>query len=129
MKTIKKITTGVFALIFGLGLLFTQSAFKSSSKNETIFKAPVTLYYHGPSYSKAEVEIESNWTTVANEPACDDVQEAACRIIVDESAIDYSAPSPQLKSDANLTADFNTPTASAYVTGSNYNMTILNRSN
>lgn len=129
MKNSKKITSGILALLFGIAIVFTQSAFKGSSPEASQLKAPVTLYYNGPNLNEANVETEAYWTTAPNEESCDDFDEAACRIIVDESAVDYTGMTPKLKSDAALQADLNSPTSTAFVTGSSvYSIIPENRS-
>lgn len=119
MKNLK-IKSGLLAFVFGLAIVFSQSAFKYVEKQNGRSFDQRTFYYHGPStYSVAEVEDEANWTTVPSEDLCDQTNQIACRIDIDLSFVDNpSSPSPTLNSSADLDATYNTPTSSAYITGS-----------
>jgi len=124
MKNLKKISFGVFAFIFGLTLILTQSAFKFA-KTGSLNRAPVTFYYHGPDYSEEEVTDESNWTSEEPQESCDNEDQAPCTITVDDSFVDGSG---NLESSTDLRADLNTTTSSYYISGSDDNlMTIVNK--
>ena len=118
MKNLKIFNTGIIALIFGLAIIFTQSAFKpATGKNPSGLRAEL-LYYHGPDYSQIEVTRASNWTGESTSEFCDDVDNAACTITVDPEFVDYSGTYPELKSDANLTAaPHGTVNPTYYITG------------
>ncbi|MGA9651326.1 hypothetical protein [Pedobacter sp.] len=119
MKNLK-IKSGLLALVFGLAIVFSQSAFKYVEKQTGKSFDTRTFYYHGPStYTQAQVEDEANWSTVPSEDLCDQTNQVACRIDIDLSFVDNpSSPAPTLKSTANLVAAYNTSTSSAYITGS-----------
>ncbi|CAH0266833.1 MULTISPECIES: hypothetical protein [unclassified Pedobacter] len=125
MKTIKKISFGAFAFILGLTLVLTQSAFKGSPL-KAFKRVPTTVYYHGPDFSQAEVQNESNWTTSTNSQTCDSSPQAPCRLIIDSSYI----LSGQLQGTANLTSSLYTgdDEESYFVTGSaDEDMSITNK--
>jgi hypothetical protein len=115
MKNLKKFSFGVFAFIFGLALVFTQSAFKPANPSGSGLE-PITLYYHGPTYSVSDVTTESYWNNTPPSSECLDTDQQACEITVDRAFVDNPDTAPQLKSSANLTATFASGTA--YVTGS-----------
>jgi hypothetical protein len=112
-----KIKSGLLAFVFGLAIVFSQSAFKYAN-NQSFDKR--TFYYHGPSSStQAQVEDENNWSTVLPDEECRNQQEAACEIQIDESYVDNpSSPAPTLNSSANLSSALNTTTSSSYITSS-----------
>lgn len=114
MKTLRKISFGVFAFIIGLGLVLTQSAFTGSSTLSG--RAVKTLYYHGPDFSLANVTDESNWNGNPVEETCQNVNIAACSITIDDSYVDASGPVDQLQNSANLTATL--ASGKAFITGS-----------
>ncbi|WP_316736747.1 hypothetical protein [Pedobacter aquatilis] len=129
MKNLK-IKSGLLAFVFGLAIVFSQSAFKYADKQNGKSFDTRTFYYHGPStYSVAEVEDEANWNTTPPEELCDQQLQAACRIDIDVNYVDNpSSSTPTLKSIANLSAVYNTPTSSAYINGSaDVNMTKENK--
>jgi hypothetical protein len=101
MKNLKKISSGFLALVFGIALVFTQSAFKNPSAAKSGKRLPVTVYYHGPSdYSQINVTNESNWTTTPNTGGCDSTPEVACSITLDGSYVSGTT----LKTEADLEA-------------------------
>jgi hypothetical protein len=118
MKNLK-IKSGLLALVFGLAIVFSQSAFKYATNNGGKGFDQRTFYYHGPSaYTQAQVEDESNWTIVPNDD-CDAENQAACEIKIDVSFVDNpSSPTPTLSPSANLVSAYNSLTSSAYITGS-----------
>lgn len=127
MKNLKKLSFGAFAFILGLTLVLTQSAFKGSPI-KAFKRIPVTVYYHGPDFTKAEVENEANWTTTNNSESCDSQEQKACRLNIDNSFVS----SGQLQSSANLSAlPYTNPITSEqsyYVeTSSDTNMEPINR--
>ncbi|WP_316826049.1 MULTISPECIES: hypothetical protein [Pedobacter] len=114
MNTLKKISFGAFAFIFGLTLVLTQSAFKPAGIIASLKRVPVTVYYHGPSFLQAEVEKESNWTTTTNSQTCNDVDQVPCSLQIDNSYVSAGV----LQNSALLSAAPNTITATYYVQGS-----------
>jgi len=124
MKNLKKISFGVFAFLFGLSIVFTQSAFKGDvAKN--FKRLPVTLYYHGPDFSSTEVVKPENWNDDAPEDACSPAQQQACSITIDDAFVQTVGGKRELNNSAALTADPNGSTY--YVTGSaDESMTIVN---
>lgn len=118
MKNLK-IKSGLLAFVFGLVIVFSQSAFKNATNPNGKNLVLRSFYYHGPTtYAQAEVEDESNWSTSPNE-GCNDVNQIPCLIRVDESFVDNpSSPTPTLKATANIQASLNSPTSSYYVSGS-----------
>ncbi|KQS36851.1 hypothetical protein [Pedobacter sp. Leaf194] len=128
MKNLK-IKTGLLAFVFGLAIVFSQSAFKYVNNGGKAV-ASRTFYYHGPNtYTQAQVEDESNWSIAPPEDLCNNVNQAACEIIVDENFVDNpSTPTPTLKSSLNLVSSYNSGTSSAYITSSDDpSMTLENR--
>jgi hypothetical protein len=127
MNTLKKISFGVFAFLFGLTIVFTQSAFKGDiAKN--IKRLPVTLYYHGPDFSQPEVLDESNWNNDAPEDECTDAQQRACSITISDEFVETTGSYRELKDEAILRASASGSTY--YVTGSeDGSMAIVNSEN
>eukprot|EP00744_Colponema_vietnamica_P037632 GILI01068826.1.p1 GENE.GILI01068826.1~~GILI01068826.1.p1 ORF type:complete len:123 (+),score=3.28 GILI01068826.1:346-714(+) len=120
MKNAKKLM--LFAFILGIGLVFTQSAFKST--NRTLY----TFRYVGADYLKASVENESNWIYDSSAASCDDSPEQACTIKVDAAFVNNPTTTPSLKSSLNLVAALHSP-GSAYVESADDDqMEIINRS-
>ncbi|WP_316848925.1 hypothetical protein [Pedobacter agri] len=99
MKTLKKISFGAFAFILGLTLVLTQSAFKGTTL-KTIKRIPLTVYYHGTTFSQASVTNESNWSTTPNDGGCDEEPEVACQMTIDSQFISGGT----LQQDADLQA-------------------------
>jgi hypothetical protein len=123
MNTLKKISFGAFAFIFGLTLVLTQSAFKNGPMVAT--KAVTTLYYHNASYALSDVTTESNWNTTPPESPCIQRDQQACSVTINSTYVDFTPAVPVLKSSATLTAALSSGTA--YVTGSADNtMAIIN---
>ncbi|WP_443938808.1 hypothetical protein [Pedobacter sp. MW01-1-1] len=106
-----KNNVGVFAILFGLALIFTQSAFKAVNSYKSSGLEPITLYYHGPTYSLTDVTTESYWNGTPNEEECADVDQQACSITIDRSFVDNPDTAPQLNSSANLIGTFASGTA------------------
>ena len=104
--------SGLLTLVLGLGLVFTQSAFKSANLQKKGF-APVTFYYHGPNFTKFEVEDESNWNTTSPGGSCLG-NDKACSITVDEDYVDNPSTTPTLNPSINLEAE-NSPASLARV--------------
>ncbi|MBD1433761.1 hypothetical protein H8B06_13055 [Sphingobacterium sp. DN00404] len=61
------------------------SAFKITESKEGKLLAPVTIYFHGEADDPTQVAEESNWTDEPNEENCNDIDELACSMEVDES--------------------------------------------
>lgn len=119
MKNLK-IKSSLLAFVFGLAIVFSQSAFKYASSKDGKGFDQRTFYYHGPSaYTQAQVEDESNWNITPPEDECNNSNQAACQIQIDVSYVDNpSSLTPTLNSSANLTSAVYSPTSSAYITGS-----------
>ncbi|WP_316831935.1 hypothetical protein [Pedobacter aquatilis] len=116
MKTkIKNLSTGLFALVFGLTLVFASSAFKAVSKGDK--RISYTFYYDGPDYTATEVTDESNWKYDADDNTCSDVNEQACTIRVSSAFVDNPTTAPTLKTSLNLTAAASAPSVN-YINGS-----------
>jgi len=119
--TIKNLSKGLLAAAFGLALVFGGSAFKADSK-----RVQYTFRYDGSIKSKAQVETLSNWVYDPNATGCDEVQQEACIIHVDQAFVNTSG-TPTLNASLNLVA---TPVTSsrAYVSSSDDDtMEIQNR--
>ena len=85
MKNSKKINFGLLGLILGLGLVFTQSAFKSA-------KAPVQYQYISNSHLPADIKDINNWQAVSsNSPACGEGDEVVCRYTYDGNTAAFSS--------------------------------------
>jgi len=80
MKNLKNLMP-IFALILGLSLVFTQSAFKSAGSPT----AERYWYYDNPSNDDADVMNHLNWTQAApsDESTCVADAERPCKIFVD----------------------------------------------
>ena len=119
MKNLK-IKSSLLAFVFGLAIVFSQSAFKYASSKDGKGFDQRTFYYHGPTtYTQAQVEDESNWSIAPPDQLCNDEDQAACEIKIDVSFVDNpSSPTPTLNSSANLSSALYSPTSSAYITGS-----------
>ena len=120
MKNLKNLLP-VLALVLGLCLVLTQSAFKGTKAGQYTFR------YNGPDHSKANVENESNWIYTTDPITCDDTPEQACSIVVDEAFVNNPLTTPTLKSSLNLDV---TPfsSSSAFVSGSDdATMEVVNR--
>jgi hypothetical protein len=118
MKNLKNLLP-VLALVLGLGLVLTQSAFKSVKTDQYTFR------YNGPDYAQANVENEANW--VHDESVtCVDAPQKACSIVVDQAFVNNPSTTPTLKSSLNLQSDIYSGTA--FVEGSDDgSMEIINR--
>ncbi|RZK37834.1 MAG: hypothetical protein EOO90_24145 [Pedobacter sp.] len=118
MQNLKKMLP-LMALVLGMGLVLTQSAFKTTKTDQYTFR------YNGPNYSQANVENEANW--IHDESvACTDVPQKACSIKVDASFVNNPLTTPTLKSSLNLATDLYSGTA--FVEGSDDgSMEIINR--
>ena len=101
MKNLKLILPAL-AIILGLGIVFTQSAFKGEAKGKRL---QYTFRYNGPDHSKANVENESNWVYTTSPITCDDVPQEACSIVVDQAFVNNPLTTPTLKSSLNIVAD------------------------
>jgi hypothetical protein len=121
MNTLKKISFGAFAFIFGLTLVLTQSAFKPAGILASLKRAPVTVYYHSNDFSQTEVEKESNWTTTPNSQSCNDVDQAPCSLEIDNSYV----TSGVLQNSAALSAAPNTVTESYYIQSSDDDLMVI----
>lgn len=88
---IKKAST---AAIVALAIVAGFSAFKSSKKESTgKILAPVTLYFHGDPEIQAQVQNASLWNTTPHGNSCDEVDEAACSMVVDNSDLNAAGTS------------------------------------
>ena len=115
----KKVSKGLVAAALAFIFVFGASAFKGEYKRDT-----QRFRYNGPDHTEAEVEKLSNWINDSEAPACNEVQQQACVIVVDDL---YVNPDGSLKSTLNLAATEYTP-SSAYVSGSSdFSMQIENR--
>lgn len=119
MKNLK-IKSSLLALVFGLAIVFSQSAFKYASSKDGKVLDQRTFYYHGPNaYTQAQVEDVTNWSIAPPDQLCDDENQAACEIKIDVSFVDNPlTPTPTLNTSAALTSAVYSPTSSAYITGS-----------
>lgn len=111
----KKSNFGLLALALGLGLVFTQSAFKAENNSK---RAEFTFYYDGPSFDVADVTNEANWKYDSEANECSGINDQACTIRISDAYVDNPLTTPALKSTANLTATLRSPYNTAYVTGS-----------
>ena len=96
--TVKKVSKGLMAAALGLVLVFGASAFKEDSK-----RVQYTFKYTAANKSKAQVETLSNWTYEPNAAGCNEVQQEACIIHVDEAYVNTSG-TPTLDPSLNLAA-------------------------
>ncbi|MFC3560194.1 hypothetical protein [Pedobacter jamesrossensis] len=120
-KIIKNLSKGILAAAFGLALVISGSAFKADSK-----RVQYTFRYDGANKSKAQVETLSNWIYDPSAAGCDEVQQEACIIHVDQAFVNTSG-TPTLDPSLNLVATPYTSTR-AYVSSSDdENMDIENR--
>ena len=78
MKNLKNLLP-LFALILGLSIVFTQSAFTSTTKSATT----TYWYYTGPNNDEAEVLDHDNWSMVDPNDTCLETAQKPCRISVD----------------------------------------------
>jgi len=119
MKNLK-IKSSLLAFVFGLAIVFSQSAFKYASSKDGKGFDQRTFYYHGPNaYTQAQVEDVTNWSIAPPDQLCDDENQAACEIKIDVSFVDNPlTPTPTLNTSAALTSAVYSPTSSAYITGS-----------
>ena len=108
---IKNLSKGLMAAALGLVLVFGGSAFKADSK-----RVQYTFRYNSSDKSQAEVEKESNWIYSPSSAGCNQVQQEACIIHVDQSFVNTSG-TPTLDPSLNLLATPYTSTQ-AYVTSS-----------
>jgi len=123
MKNLKKISSGFLALVFGIALVVTQSAFKNPAPAKNSKRVPVTVYYHGPDFSQANVTTESNWTTTPNTEGCDGEPEVACSLTIDSDYISGTT----LKAEADLQAE-ESASSRYYITETEDDLaTIVNR--
>ena len=72
-------------MILGGAMIIGFSAFKGAEAYAGKSLAPVTVYFHGDPTIRSQVEDESRWTTTSNGQSCDNTDELACSIIVDNS--------------------------------------------
>lgn len=68
--------------------IVTFSAFKISSSNAAFMTIPV--YFHGDATDQDQVADENNWTILPNGKNCDDVDNLACMILVDNTDLNSS---------------------------------------
>jgi len=110
----KNIQLGALAVLFGLTLVITQSAFTADKENLVKY----SFRYSGPNtMTEAEVEDESNWTYDPSTTGCPSGADEACTITIDQAYVNTSAPNPQLDPSANLVADLGS-FGTAYVASS-----------
>jgi len=98
-RTFKNLSTGILAAAFGLALVFTGSAFKASKLNRVQY----TFRYNDANHSKANVEDESKWVYAPTAAGCDEIQQRACTILVDQAYVNPGS-TPTLKTSLNLSA-------------------------
>ena len=116
MNKLRKLGFGAYALLLGLTVVFTQSAFKAANGKISKFES-FTFYYHGPAtYTVSEVEDESNWSTTPPDDECIGTDKA-CQITIDRGYVDNPDTAPTVKSSLNLAASLS-PASLARVTGS-----------
>ncbi|QPH38651.1 hypothetical protein [Pedobacter endophyticus] len=109
--TVKKVSKGLMAAALGLVLVFGGSAFKADSK-----RVQYTFKYNSANKSKAQVETLSNWIYDPSAAGCNEVQQEACIIHVDQAYVNTSG-TPTLDPSLNLVATaFNS--SRAYVSSS-----------
>jgi len=123
MKHLKKLSFGVFAMIFGLAIVLTQSAFKSTNH-----RASYTFYYDGPDYSENEVKDPSNWK-LGTQSCGTPTDNVPCTILVDDDYVDNPTSPTALDPDIDLQATQH-DTNEYYISGSDdASMEITNRAN
>jgi hypothetical protein len=126
MKNFKKMS-GLMALVFGLVIVFSQSAFKAFNSGGK--RLTYEFKYIGPSNPDAtDVETIANWQydEFASQP-CTPAQEKPCRLNVDAAYVNTSG-TPTLDSSVALVAAENTDTDTYYLSSSaDGNMVITNR--
>ena len=72
-------------MILGGAMIFGFSAFKSVEVYSGKKLSPATVYFHGDATDPAQVADESRWTTTPNGESCDNTDELACSIVVDNT--------------------------------------------
>lgn len=81
MNNQKKFLLSTLTVVLALSLTLGISAFKSAEK--TI--SPISMYYHGPSFSQADVQNKSYWNSTSRE--CPEGDERACQVTIDASLV------------------------------------------
>lgn len=89
MKAIEIIKKNVLAAL-ALATVLGFSAFKMAEDTEGKPLAPVTIYFHGNPANASQVSNESLWIDEPNEEDCNNVNELACSMIVDEDDLTSS---------------------------------------
>ncbi|GGH20254.1 hypothetical protein FAZ19_10030 [Sphingobacterium alkalisoli] len=105
LKTLKK---NAMALV-ALAIAATSLTVMSFDKAATRALNPVTIYFHGDSEDPDQVADESRWNTNPNGQSCNDEDQLACSMEVDDSDLDGNQLDP---SKISLGAQ---PTASGYI--------------
>lgn len=86
MEHTRKLYAAIVAAVTILGF----SAFKITESKEGKPLAPVTIYFHGNPANASQVSNESLWTDEPNEEDCNNVNELACAMVVDETDLTAS---------------------------------------
>jgi len=93
MKAISFIKKNAIAMSIALAAVIGFSAFKMAEDTTGKPLAPVTIYFQGNPANASQVSNESLWTDEPNEEDCNNVNQLACSMIVDE---DDLTPSGEL---------------------------------
>ena len=101
MRFFKNAHISAVAVLLGVSLVITQSAFKVEKSNRLDY----LFEYTGPSaMSETDVENVANWTH--NEDAdCFEGDQFACAIRIDGAYVDATGANPVLKSTAAINAN------------------------
>lgn len=94
MKNLKLILP-VFAIVLGLGIVFTQSAFKA--------KTPINLAYQYTGSTDEGVMEPSNWTPITYQPTpteCDELGDLVCIVQFTDEQFDNIADFLNNQTDA-----------------------------
>src|SRR5690606_3116753 len=98
--------------IVAMATIVGFSAFKMAEDKTGKPLAPVTIYFHGNPANASQVSNESLWTDEPNDENCNNANELACSMIVDETDLTASGqldPS-KIQLGASSTSSGFTPT-------------------
>lgn len=112
MNLIKKLP--LMAFVLGLGFMISMSSFREGMETPMKY-ASYTFYYDGPDFTRANVELESNWIYTPGTDLCSGTEVKPCRIQVSEDYVNNPSTSPTLKSLINITAKQNMLYGTYYV--------------
>lgn len=116
----KKNLFGMLAIVCAIG--FVAFTTPKSTFSDVFFQ------YNSASFAEVDVENPANWIEVTDlTTGCDNVNNKACRLKVDHTNTDGTAPSRTLKSSVSINSVLYSPESSRFITSGGAILQVRNK--